>query len=341
MEVVSGALALPVTDPSGAGEARRQVVRLVEALGFDETTAGRVAIAATEAATNLAKHSPTGGVVMARPCRRGDAVGVELIAMDRGPGMVNPAECMRDGYSTAGSPGTGLGALRRMSDDFDLFSTPDVGTVLLSRIWAVEPGAAEAQGVTVGAVIVAKPGQEVCGDNAGSEEAGGRTTCVVADGLGHGPDAAEASRLALRVFRANPGEAPGELLHRMHAALRPTRGAAVSVVQIDARTGIVRCAGVGNIAGSVVAPDGASRSLVSHNGIVGHEMRKVQEFEVPWPTGAVLVMHSDGIGSRWSLDRYPGLMGRDPAVVAAVVYRDFCRGTDDATVLVAREAHPA
>ena len=110
MEVVSGALALPVTDPSGAGEARRQVVRLVEALGFDETTAGRVAIAATEAATNLAKHSPTGGVVMARPCRRGEAVGVELIAMDRGPGMVNPAECMRDGYSTAGSPGTGLGA---------------------------------------------------------------------------------------------------------------------------------------------------------------------------------------------------------------------------------------
>jgi anti-sigma regulatory factor (Ser/Thr protein kinase) len=341
VEVDSGALALPVTDPSGAGEARRQVVRLVEALGFDETTAGRVAIAATEAATNLAKHSPTGGVVLARPCRRGEAVGVELIAMDRGPGMVNPAECMRDGYSTAGSPGTGLGALQRMSDDFDLFSTPGVGTVLLSRIWCVEPGADEAQSVTVGAVIVAKPGQEVCGDDAGSEEKDGRTTCVVADGLGHGPDAAEASRAALRVFRAHAGEAPGELLQRMHEALRPTRGAAVAVVRIDARTGIVRCAGVGNIAGSVVAPDGASRSLVSHNGIVGHEMRKVQEFEVPWPSGAVLVMHSDGIGSRWALDRYPGLMGRDPAVVAAVIYRDFCRGTDDATVLVARETHPA
>ncbi|HEU4453786.1 MAG TPA: SpoIIE family protein phosphatase [Longimicrobium sp.] len=340
MDVVSGALSLPVTDPSGAGEARRQVVRLVEALGFDETAAGRVAIAATEAATNLAKHSPSGGVVLARPCRRGEAVGIEILCVDRGPGMANPAECMRDGYSTAGSPGTGLGALERLSDDFDLFSTPGVGTVLLSRIWAVEPGPAET-GISVGAVVVAKPGQEVCGDDAGSEEREGRTTMVVADGLGHGPDAAEASRAAMRVLRENPGEAPGELLHRMHAALRPTRGAAVLAVRIDARTGMARGAGVGNISGSVVTPDGGSRSLVSHNGIVGHEMRKVQEFEIPWPTASALVMHSDGIGSRWSLERYPGLLGRDPAVIAAVLYRDFCRGTDDATVLVAREVHPA
>ena len=332
---MSGAIALSVTDPSGAGEARRRVQRLAEALGFGETPAGRAAIAATEAATNLAKHASTGGVVLARPCRRGEAVGIELLAIDRGPGMRNPAECLRDGYSTAGSPGTGLGALMRISDQFDLFSTPGAGTVVLSRIWAADP-ASVGSTVAAAVVAVAKPGQEICGDDAATAESAGRTSLIVADGLGHGPDAARASGEATRVFRAHPDEPPAELLQRLHAALRSTRGAAVSIAQVDVRTGWLRYAGVGNVAGSVLTAEG-SRSLVSHNGIVGHEMRKVQEFEIPWTEGALLVMHSDGIGSRWSLEKYPGLAGRDPAVIAAVVYRDFCRGNDDATVLAARE----
>jgi anti-sigma regulatory factor (Ser/Thr protein kinase) len=335
---VSGGFALAVTDPSGAGEARRRVAALATALGLNETDAGRAALAATEAATNLAKHARGGGVVIVRPRARGAVRGVELLAVDRGPGIRNVHDSLRDGFSTAGSPGTGLGALSRISDEFDLFSLAGEGTVVLARVWGGEPGPVP-DALAVGAVNVAKPGESVCGDAWSSAAGPGRAWLVCADGLGHGPDAAAASLAATRVFDAYAEEGPVRLLERMHAALRPTRGAAVSVAEVDRGARVVRYAGVGNIAASVHTP-GESRSLVSHNGIVGHEMRKVQLFEVPLPPHGVLVMHSDGVSARWSMDKYPGLAQRDPAVIAAVLYRDHVRGRDDATVVVAREPRP-
>jgi anti-sigma regulatory factor (Ser/Thr protein kinase) len=336
---VTGGFALSVTDPTGAGDVRRRAAALAQALGLGETDAGRAALAATEAATNLAKHAPAGGVVIVRPCGRGSARGVELLAVDRGPGMPSVEQCMRDGFSTAGSPGTGLGALSRMSDEFDLFSTPGKGTVLLSRVWGGAPGPPDTA-VSVGGVSVAKPGQTVCGDHWSVAHGPGRCALVCADGLGHGPDAAAAAQAATHAFERHPDEAPVAVLERMHAALRATRGAAVSVAEIDTQARQVRYAGVGNVAATLWTSEG-SRTLVTHNGIVGAEMRKVQGFDYPLPAWWLLVMHSDGVSGRWSLDAYPGLARRDPAVIAAVLYRDFCRGTDDATVVVAREVGTA
>jgi anti-sigma regulatory factor (Ser/Thr protein kinase) len=336
---VTGGFALSVTDPSGAGDVRRRAAALAQALGLDETDAGRAALAATEAATNLSKHAPAGGVVIVRPCGRGAARGVELLAVDRGPGMHSVEQSMRDGFSTAGSPGTGLGALSRMSDEFDVFSTPGKGTVLLSRVWGGAPGPADTA-VSVGGVSVAKPGQTVCGDHWSGAHGPARCVLVCADGLGHGPDAAAAAQAATKAFDEHPDESPERMLDRMHAALRATRGAAVSVAEIDTAARMVRYAGVGNVAATLWSP-GQGRTLVTHNGIVGAEMRKVQAFDYPLPDGWLLVMHSDGVSGRWSLDAYPGLVRRDPAVIAAVLYRDFCRGTDDATVVVAREVGAA
>ena len=332
---VTGGFALSVTDPTGAGDVRRRVAALAQALRFDETAAGRAALAATEAATNLAKHATEGGVVIVRPCGRGEARGIELLAVDRGPGMRSPNDCLRDGFSTAGSPGTGLGALSRLSDEFDLFSTFGKGTVLLSRVWGGDPGPPDVT-VSVGGVSVAKPGQQVCGDAWSSAHGPDRCILLCADGLGHGPDASIASQEAVRVFEAHAHDGPERLLEQMHGALRPTRGAAAAVAEVDTAARTIRYAGVGNISGTLWSP-GESRSLVSHNGIVGHEMRKVQVFDYPLPQTGVLILHSDGVSARWSLEAYPGLALRDPALIAAVLYRDFCRGSDDATVVVARE----
>jgi anti-sigma regulatory factor (Ser/Thr protein kinase) len=336
MEVATDAVPVGAGDASGAGEVRRRVARITGALGFGATEAGRAALLATEAATNLAKHATAGGTVFVRPCERAGVAGVELLAVDAGPGMADPTASARDGHSTAGSPGTGLGALRRQSDEFELFTLPGRGTVVLCRVWPEPPPRQAVPPLMVGAVSVPKPGQAVCGDAWSSAEGPGRTIVMVADGLGHGPDAAAASREAARVFALHSGEAPARLLERLHAALRPTRGAAVAIAEVSTAAGRVRYAGVGNISGAVLMP-GRSQSMVSHNGIVGHEMRKVHEFEYPWVKAALLVMHSDGVNTRWDLDRYPGLHGRDPSVVSAVLYRDFCRGNDDATVVAARE----
>jgi anti-sigma regulatory factor (Ser/Thr protein kinase) len=327
-----GAEAFPVTETSHVGEARRRGAALAQRLGFDETGAGKAAIVVTEAATNLVKHG-TQGELHLRPLERDGVGGLEVLALDRGPGMADLGRCLRDGFSTAGTSGTGLGAIARLSDFFDIHTAPQVGTALLARLWAWPVPGGEPE---VGAAHVAKPGEPVCGDGWAVEHLPGRVGVLVADGLGHGPIAADAAAQAVRVFRASFTLGPAAALRAMHDALRSTRGAAAAIADLDFAAGTLHYAGVGNISGTVLS-GGASRSAVSHNGTLGHEARKFQEFAYDFPRDATLVMHSDGLTSHWNLDRYPGLLTRHPALLAGVLCRDFKRGRDDVTVVAVRE----
>jgi hypothetical protein len=94
-------------------------------------------------------------------------------------------------------------------------------------------------------------------------------------------------------------------------------------------------AGVGNIAGAVIITD-TTQHLMSYNGIVGHQMQKLHTLTYPWADNALLVLHSDGLATRWDLRAYPGLAGRHPSLIAGVLYRDFRRDRDDVTVVVIR-----
>jgi hypothetical protein len=158
---------------------------------------------------------------------------------------------------------------------------------------------------------------------------------LLADGLGHGPVAADTARQAVRFFRANLGLGPVGILRDMHQALRSSRGAAVAIAEVDLEARLLRFAGVGNISGTVLSSEG-TRSAMSHNGTIGHALNKVQEFVYPFPASALLVLCTDGLGTRWDLAAYPGLAARAPGLVAGVLYRDFKRGRDDVTVLAAR-----
>jgi anti-sigma regulatory factor (Ser/Thr protein kinase) len=331
-------VALAVVELSQVGEARRTAALLGARLGFDETGCGKVALVVTEAATNLVKHGRDGLLIL-RPMECNDVWGLEVLALDRGPGMANLAQCLLDGYSTAGTPGTGLGAIGRAATVSDVYSLPGSGTALLARLWPARPQP-QPGSFRVGAVCIPIAGEQVCGDAWFADVREGRGRFLVADGLGHGPNAADASRAAVGVFRAKGEVGPADLLQAMHDALRSTRGAAVAVALVDLNARVVRYAGLGNIAGAVLSA-GASQSMVSHNGTVGHEARKFQEFAYEFPQGATLVMHSDGLGSRWDLAAYPGLAGKDPGLIAGILYRDFRRGRDDATVLIARPAGEA
>jgi hypothetical protein len=146
--------------------------------------------------------------------------------------------------------------------------------------------------------------------------------------------AAEAAREAVRYFCDHPFEDPGELIHGMHRSLGATRGAVAGVARLDAEGRRVRFAGVGNVAAVVEAPGGGRRHLVSHPGTLGHAVSQVQVFEAELEAGSLLVLHSDGLNTRWKLADYPGLAVRHPGVVAGVLHRDFHRGRDDAAVLV-------
>lgn len=326
---------VPVEDASQVGEVRRAALAIAERAGMDEPSRGRVGIAATELASNLARHARDGAVLL-RPL--GEARrGVELLAVDRGPGM-DVARALVDGYSTGGTAGEGLGAVRRLADEFDAWSRPEAGTVLLARL--ADPRDAAPEGALAAGVCVAAPGEVQSGDAWALCRRGERLRLLVVDGLGHGPIAAEAAAEAVRIFQAYPDAAPADLITRLHDALRATRGAAAAVAEIVPSASAVQFAGVGNIGAALVGREG-SRSFMSHNGIVGHQLRKVQEMTYPWSPDAVLVMTSDGLRSQWRLDEYPGLAARHPATIAGVLFRDFLRGRDDATVVVVRGSAPA
>jgi len=325
-------LALTVHDTSHVGSARRAVVAMAERLGCSETVGGKVALVVTELATNLVRHGG-GGELLVRPMADPDT-GLEIVAVDRGPGIASVDQAFRDGYSTGGTNGTGLGAVRRIADGCDVFSAPGAGTTVLARI---SLGARTRDRTPlVSGISVAKVGEEVCGDGWAWSAKVDHWSVVVADGLGHGPAAALAASEVIRVYREHPAADPAGFLSLAHAALRPTRGAAVGLAEVWPARREMTFTGVGNIGGTVLHA-GATRSLVSHAGIVGHECRKTQSFSYPWSEGSVLVLYSDGLQTRWTLDRYPALASRDPALLAAVLYRDFSRGRDDVTVVAARE----
>ena len=329
-------VALPILESSQAGEARRIAIALASRLGFNETDRGKVGIVVTEVANNLVQHAIDGKLLL-QPLTRNNIEGIEILALDKGPGISNISECLRDGFSTAGTPGTGLGAISRLSAFFDIYSVPTVGTAVLSHLWAsTSPTRQPDSKLESGVVCLPISGEEVSGDAWAIDQDSSRSLLLVADGLGHGPQAALASQEAVRIFRANLGRSPKEIIEVMHPALRSTRGAALAIAEVDVERLTVRFAGVGNISGTIFSPE-KSNSMVSYNGTVGHEVRKIQEFVYQWPKGGLLVMHSDGLGTQWRLDRYPGLVAKHPSLIAGVLYRDFNRGRDDVTVLVARE----
>ena len=324
---------IEVAEDSQVGEARRCATEWCRRLGHGETSCGTAAIIATELARNLVLHGG-GGELIIREVPESNPPALEMLALDKGQGMANVTACMRDGYSTSGTAGAGLGAVKRMANEFEVHSLPGRGMAVWVRIGSAK--AATAPAYDVGAVSVALAGEQLCGDAWEARAANGSLRLMVADGLGHGPFAEEAAREALAVFRRRPELSLTETLELSHLALTKTRGAAAAIVEVQPATGKTTSVAVGNIAMRLQFA-GGMKNLVCDNGTLGASMRRVQQYVYPWEPGALLVMHSDGLGTGWNLDDYPGLARRHPALIAGVLYRDFSRRRDDATIVVARQ----
>jgi anti-sigma regulatory factor (Ser/Thr protein kinase) len=323
---------IAVEDGTAPGRVRRSAMALAGRLCFSEHRAGEVGIAATELATNLHRHA-VAGVVLVRIRRAGDETGVELVVVDAGPGVADFGALTRDGTSTAGTLGIGLGAAMRLATWFDSHSVPGRGTVIVATFWRAT---APTLRPTTAALTRPMGGQAVCGDACAVRADGDVTTLLLADGLGHGELAAIAARAALRSFaQAAPDERPARTIERVNAALRPTRGAAVAVVRLDPPAGTIAFAGLGNVAAWI--DDGERRrALLSHPGIAGAHHKPVRDYVLELPKHALVVLHSDGLTPKWNLDAYPGLRARDPHLVAATLIRDAGVRHDDASIMVAK-----
>ncbi|MFZ0817860.1 MAG: ATP-binding SpoIIE family protein phosphatase [Candidatus Sulfotelmatobacter sp.] len=324
---------IEVRESSQTGEIRRRTLELAEALHLGEKRGGAAALAATEMATNLLKHAGSGNMLLQRVQQNGSS-GLRLIAVDKGPGIADITRALEDGHSTAGTNGNGLGAIRRVSDVFEVYSDSAAGTLIRAEFWSDKSRATEGS-LEIAAVSEPLQGEEECGDGWGSRKFADSHVLMIVDGLGHGVLAAEAAREAEQVLARAQADSPQEILQDIHGALKKTRGAAVAVAKIQPEKGLLTFVGVGNISASIVSA-GTSRSMASHNGTVGHLMARVQEFTCPWNPESHFIMHSDGLGSRWDLERYPGILSKHPSLIATILHRDFSRGRDDVTVLVAK-----
>lgn len=313
-----------VTHEAHADAVRRLVVRHAGEVCDDESVIGRLTVVVQEMARNLVLHAQGGEMLYYQDGER-----LELLAVDRGPGMADVARCLADNYSTTGTMGAGLGAISRLSDRFDIYSQPGQGTVVFAQ-FRLQP----MEGTLISAgVCTPYPGEELSGD-AWAVKA---NRVLVCDGLGHGHAAHAASSKARDLFIEHDLNLPLEnLLERLHRALMATRGGAVALAEVLPEQAQVRFCGMGNISGTL--HEGRSRSMVSGNGTVGYKIGRIQSFSYPWSPTTLMMLASDGINTRHDMSAYPGLTGRHPALIAAVIHRDFRRHNDDATVVVMKHA---
>jgi len=321
------AIDIIIDEATQVGQARRMAQQLASDAGFEASDGGRVALVATELASNVVKHGK-GGVIYLREIPGRSARGIEIIAVDRGPGF-HLAACLPDGFSTGGTQGIGLGAAVRQSQVMDVYSD-ERGSVVLARFY---PRPRDDDDIRFGVSQTALHGERFCGDSWALAIEGAALSMMMVDGLGHGEAASQAAEAAVNAFAAHPVAEPGALMEELHRAMTGTRGGAAAIARVDTAQGSLRFAGIGNISASLVSLESV-RGLASHPGIVGVQFRRAQAFDFSDIIGKLLIMHSDGLQSRWRMADYPGLLHRHPAVIAAVLHRDFNRNRDDATVMV-------
>ncbi len=319
-----------VEEASQVGQARRDALALAHHVGFDEIDAGRVALAATEMATNVIKHG-RGGRMYLSIIQGRNGQGVELCALDDGPGF-SLAQSLPDGYSTGGTQGLGMGAIQRQATVLEVWSDHK-GAVLVARIYASR--CARDEDVPYGALRLALRHEQACGDAWHLQATPEAMALTLIDGLGHGLPAADAAHAGVAAAAQRGVAGAVELIDAMHAGMSGTRGGAAAVARIEVASGNLQFAGIGNIAASLCEPT-VTRGMASHPGIVGVQYRKAQPFNFHVAAGTLLIMHSDGLQARWNLRDYPGLLHRHPALIVAVLQRDFDRGRDDASIVALR-----
>lgn len=330
-----------VPDRSYASLTKKDITRLAESFALPEGAVGKVNIIVSEMLSNLEKHTTHGGELLVKAIGK-PIYGIEIICLDNGPGMSDPGRMLEDGVSTFGSAGEGLGAIQRQSDVFDIYSLPQVGTVILAQVYKSNRSIPPVRRYDIGNIMVPKPKEIDCGDGYAVIHYERGAYLLALDGLGHGTHAQEAAQLAVKTYCDKPIPDPALALQVIHTSIRRTRGAVGFAANIDLSQNRFSYCGIGNIAGKLYSTESPLgnmpyKNVISYNGILGHNIPGTfNNQHLDWNRNKILIVHSDGLKSRWDLSRYPNLSRHLPTTIAAVLYKDHSRQTDDTLVLVCK-----
>jgi anti-sigma regulatory factor (Ser/Thr protein kinase) len=303
---------------------------------FNERKVGEIDIIVSEMVSNLVKHAG-GGQVFVKLFEEEGLQGIELISMDEGPGMTDVSRMVTDGVSTKNTLGQGLGAMKRLSDVFQVYSLKEWGTIILVRVFnEPRPHFRKAPAVEVRSVILPKPGEKECGDGFFSLVTHDQVRLFLGDGLGHGPEAARAVMKAGEAFLECTENDPVEIIRTLNLAVKKTRGLVGTVALFDMAAKKWRICGVGNISTRIYGP-GTSKNYMTYNGIIGLNVpNSLNVQEVNYERGQYIVLCSDGIKSKWDVLKYPLLTRYDMSVLSTTILKDFARYTDDMSAVACK-----
>jgi anti-sigma regulatory factor (Ser/Thr protein kinase) len=316
---------------------KKEIHKLAVLAGFDQKKIDEIDIIVSELGSNLIKHA-SGGEILAGILPTGQGLALELIGIDNGPGIPDPVRMLQDGMSTTQTLGHGLGSIYRFSDDFDIYSQRDWGTIVLSRIYVKSKSKKVPKPfLSLRSLVIAKPGELVSGDGFYSETGeDGTVRLLAADGLGHGLEASNAVSEAIIAFKAFESDSPAEILRYLHIALKKTRGIVGTVILVNPAKKTWKLCGIGNIATRLNGFQQA-KGYLSYNGIIGHNMpHTLNDQELSQDDYQQVILCSDGIKSRWEQARLPDLHKQDLIVQAASLYKDFGRKTDDMSIIIGK-----
>ncbi|WP_246074221.1 SpoIIE family protein phosphatase [Flavobacterium daemonense] len=306
-------------------------------LGFKPHRAAETDIIVAELTSNLIKYA-NGGELLYRANHNGSFNEIEIYCLDKGIGIDNIAKIMNDGYSTSSTLGHGIGAIKRLSNDFQIYSMRGWGTVQYVKICdkADHPISASSTGLDFSAISVNYPGERLCGDGYHIKHSKKGFQIFVGDGLGHGANAHEAVGQAIRAFKQCTESHPVAMLRYVHDYVKKSRGLVATIASVDYETQSWNICGIGNI-NTRIYSGLDNKTYTPYNGIIGHNIpRTINSTVVPYQKHQVIVMHSDGLRTRWNLSELNSIIKQSPGIIASALYKDNVRGTDDATILVGK-----
>jgi len=326
---IGAAEGIPVIDEASVALVRERVRSEAARVGLGEIPAAALVNVASELAHNQRLHARS-GVVVVRAVQRGQQGGLEVVAADRGVGVADVARALEGRPSKAGSLGVGLAAVLELADEVDIDVRLGEGTC----VWARKFDGPAPRRPRVGAFGRRFPGEHYSGDDAAFVRSGDALLVAVADGLGHGEPARQASVRAARLVAANRDGSPKELLAACDRELARTRGAVMASARLEG-SGDMVVAGVGNVGAHVYGP-GSSWRFGGSSYVLGSPggARRIAVEHHRLEARDVLVLFSDGIRSKLDLTGELDLLREHPVVIAQRIVERFARDDDDVLVMV-------
>lgn len=322
---------IDIGDRSAAAAIRRLARRYAGKIGMSGTRQDELAIVVTEAVTNILRYAERGrALVQMINHPAGDRLA--LIFSDKGPGIADIDRMFQDGESSTDSAGLGLGAIRRLSDSFDIFSSAEDGTTIVCTFAAQNTPVSTA--IDAIGLRVCHPGEDVCGDDWLLRQTPKSTEIILCDGLGHGHRAAEASAELIAAAKEVSTD-PGSTMKHAAERLVGTRGSVAAIVRISEPELYLTYAALGNIATLCISAQGIKRLAVRDGRVGGAPSRGFEE-ELQLSPGDLVILHSDGLKTLRDTHLRPGLLHRSPLLIAGFLLDRAFRGRDDASIVVAR-----